>query len=153
MYWDNLNCIKNIYIILYVSIQLHIEQWTSLCACSKQFDMYLHTSCTPMIILSFMLEVSRVNMLKYCQAVYRFSLTHRFVCPLKLVYVLNWKKIRTVNGIATLIIAKMGGYVKFCTFFKNPLHCQIPGLSVELQCLYGLLSTCNCYLDISQECI
>jgi len=44
---------------------------------------------------------------------------------------------------------KMWRYVQFCTFFKNPLHCQIAALTVEWQCLYGPLSTCNCYVDIS----
>jgi hypothetical protein len=74
-----------------------------------------------------------VNLLECCQAVYRFSLTHRFVCRLKLVY---WSmcKIKTVNSIAILIIAKMGRHVKFCTFFENLQHCEIAALSVELQC-------------------
>ena len=55
------------------------------------------------------------------------------------------EKIKTVNGIAALIIDKMWRYVQFCTFFKNPLHCEIPALTVEWQCLYSPLSTCNCY--------
>jgi hypothetical protein len=38
---------------------------------------------------------------------------------------------KRVNGIATVIIVKMGRYEKFCTFFKNPLHCEIPALTVE----------------------
>ena len=59
------------------------------------------------------------------------------------------EKIKTINGIATVIIAEMWRCVKFCTFFKNLLHCEIPALTVEWQCLYGPLSTCNCYLDIS----
>jgi len=41
------------------------------------------------------------------------------------------KKIKTVNNIATLISIKIGRYVQFCTFFKNPLHCEIPALTVE----------------------
>jgi hypothetical protein len=72
-----------------------------------------------------------VNLLECCQAVYRFSLTHKFVCRLKLIY-RSTCKIKTVNGIAILIIAKMGRHVKFCSFFENPQHCAIPALSVEL---------------------
>ena len=41
------------------------------------------------------------------------------------------KKIKTVNGIATLILVKMGRYINFCSFFKNPQHCEIPALTVE----------------------
>ena len=98
----------------------------------------------------FILEVSGVNWLKYFQALYQFSLMHRFVCRLKLVYVSKWNKQKTVNCIATVILVKMWRYVKFCTFFKNPLNCKIPALTAEWQCLYGPLSTCNCYLDTSQ---
>jgi hypothetical protein len=41
------------------------------------------------------------------------------------------KKIRTVNGIAIVILVKMGRYVKFCTFFKYLPHCEVAALSVE----------------------
>jgi len=41
------------------------------------------------------------------------------------------KEIKTARGIATLILVKVRKYVKFCTLFKNPLHCEIPALSVE----------------------
>jgi hypothetical protein len=41
------------------------------------------------------------------------------------------KKIRTVNGIATLILVKMGRCVKFCTFFKYLPDCEIPGVGFE----------------------
>jgi len=55
----------------------------------------------------FILEVSGVNRLKYSQAVYQFSLMHRFVGWLKLVYVSKLNKQKTVNGIATLSLVKM----------------------------------------------
>jgi len=63
------------------------------------------------------------------------------------------EKIKKLNGIATLILVTIGRYVQFCTFFKIPLHCEIPALTVEWQCLYGPFGTCNCNLDISKECV
>jgi hypothetical protein len=35
------------------------------------------------------------------------------------------KKIRTVNVIATLILFKIGSYVKFCIFFNYVPDCEI----------------------------
>jgi hypothetical protein len=80
--------------------------------------------------LNFILEVSRVNMLKYLQVVYPFSLRHNFYAHLTLL-LLKEKKNKTVKGIATLILVKIWKYIEFCTFFKNLLHCQIPALTVE----------------------
>jgi hypothetical protein len=40
------------------------------------------------------------------------------------------KEIRTVNGIATLILVKMGRCVKFCAFCKYLPGCAIAALSV-----------------------
>ena len=86
--------------------------------------------------------------------VYQCSLIHMFVWAFVFFGCSKWKeKMKTENGVATLISVKIGKYIKFCTFLKNPLHCEIPALTVQWQCLYGPLSTCNCYLDISQECV
>ena len=55
---------------------------------------------------------------------------HRFVCPLDFDYC-QGEKVKTVNCIATLILVEMGRYVKICTYYKNQVQCEIPGLSVE----------------------
>ena len=98
MYWNNLKYIKKCYEILYVIIQLYNEQWTSLSANSRQFDIYLQTSCAPMTGLSFILEASRLigwNIFKFidfhsCTGLYvRLSL---FMFQIK-------KQIKTVNII------------------------------------------------------
>ena len=41
------------------------------------------------------------------------------------------EKMKRENGVVTLISVKIGKYVKFCTFFKNPLHCEIAALTVQ----------------------
>jgi hypothetical protein len=41
------------------------------------------------------------------------------------------KRIKTVNCSVTLILVKMGSYIKICTFLKNPPHCKIPEPTVE----------------------
>jgi uncharacterized membrane protein YkvI len=70
-------------------------------------------------------------MLKYFQVVYLFSLMHRFVWRLKFLLDDKVEKIMTVNGVVTLILVKIGRYVKCCTFLKNPRHCEIAALRVE----------------------
>jgi hypothetical protein len=44
------------------------------------------------------------------------------------------KKIRTVNGIATLILVELGTYVKLCSFFNYLPECEIV-CQVKLVCV------------------
>jgi len=57
--------------------------------------------------LSFILGVCGVNWMKYFPAVYQFSLMHRFVWRLKFLLDDKVKKIKTVNGVVTLISVKI----------------------------------------------
>jgi hypothetical protein len=80
--------------------------------------------------LLFILKVSELNVLKYFQVANLFPLMHRFVCPNNFDLGTKWK-INTMKVNDNLISVKNWGYVQFCTFFKNQLHCEIPALTVE----------------------
>ena len=90
-----------------------------------------------------------VEIMSGCVSVVTYA---QLLCKLNSFCFSKWKN-KIVNDINTLILVNMWRYVKFCTFFKILLHCGITGLSVEWWCLYCSLSTYNCYLDISHECI
>ena len=81
--------------------------------------------------LSFILDASGVNRLKYFKIVYVWFHSCTSVYVRLISITCQGEKVETVNCIATLILVEMGRYVKIWTYYKNLLQCEIPGLSVE----------------------